>query len=87
VCEKGESEMKVNPVNMIISMIVGWFVVSFLQAVGVAFFTGEWPNLISHFKQISFFEDGMGILINAIVIVVCGTVGTVIYIRMNRSGR
>jgi hypothetical protein len=75
----------VNPINMIIGIIVGWFVASFLQAFGSAIFFGGWSNLISYFKQIAFFKDGFGALINVIIIVVCGTVGTITWLKMRKT--
>lgn len=77
--------MKVNPINWMINLIIGWFMVSLLQAIGFALINGGWKNVIPHFKQIAFFKDSMGALINLIAIVVLGTIGTFIWFRKKKS--
>jgi hypothetical protein len=64
-----------NIVSFLINLVIGWFLVSFLQAVVLKLLYGGWPDLLAHFRRIAFFQDSTGILINVIVIVVCGGLG------------
>lgn len=73
--------MKFNPVNFVISLVIGWFVISFLQALVMTFINGEWNGLYSLFQEISFFRNGTGITVNLIAIAVLATVGTVIWFK------
>lgn len=78
-------EIRFNPINFIISLAVGWFVVSFLQALVICIFSGGWENLIARFGAIALFQDGTGALVNAVIIVVSGGIGTALWaIRQRR---
>jgi hypothetical protein len=64
-----------NIVSFLINLVIGWFLVSFLQAVVLKLLNGGWQDLLAHFRRIAFFQDGTAVLINIIVIVVCGGLG------------
>lgn len=59
-----------NPVNFLVSLAVGWFVLAFLRSGAVSLFTGAWSALIPRFKDIAFFRDGRGASIDAVIVLV-----------------
>ncbi len=69
------ADKRFNIVGFLINLVIGWFLVSFLQAVVLKLLNGGWPDLIAHFSRIALFRDGTGVLINCIVIVVFGGIG------------
>jgi len=59
-----------NPVNFLISMVAGWFVLAFLHSGAVSLFTGAWSALMPRFKDIAFFRDGRGSAIDVAIVLV-----------------
>jgi hypothetical protein len=68
-----------NPVNVAVSLVAGWFVMSFLQSAARSLFAGSWDSLVPRFKAIAFFHDGAAVAINFALIVVLGVAGTAIW--------
>ncbi|MCK5197986.1 MAG: hypothetical protein KAR21_06530 [Spirochaetales bacterium] len=68
--------MKFNPLNMIIGLVVGWFVISFLQALVISVFNSDSGTAIELFKNIATFKNKTGVIINFVMIVVLGSIGT-----------
>ena len=73
------SKTAFNPVNFLVSLVVGWFVMSFLHAAARSMFAGSWAELLPRFKSIAFFQDGRAAAVNAALIIVLGIVGTGIW--------
>ncbi len=67
-----------NVISFLINLVVGWFLVSFLQSLVVSIATGGWADLLARFQGIALFRDGTGAMINGIVIVAGCAVGIVI---------
>jgi hypothetical protein len=74
-----------NPANFIVSIAVGWFVMSFLQSAVIALFSGGWDGLVPRFRSIAFFHDGRAVLINLAVIIAIGIVTTGLWSRFHRG--
>jgi hypothetical protein len=73
-----------NPVNFLISMAVGWFLLSFLHSAVRSLLAGDWGNLVPGFKTIAFFHDGRATLINVVIIVSIGIVTNVLWSLAHR---
>ncbi len=76
--------MKFNPVNLIFGLIAGWFILSFLQSAVTAIFIPGGPGLIPQFKLIAFFQDSKGILINVVLMIVLGAIGTSLWFLLRK---
>lgn len=59
-----------NPVNFLVSLAVGWFVLAFLHSGAVSLFTGAWSALIPRFKDLALFRDGRGAAIDVAIVLV-----------------
>lgn len=67
----------VNPINTIISYVVGWFLLAFLHSVAVSIFSAGWGDLIPRFQAIAFFHNKQGAIIDVIITVVIAIVANV----------
>jgi hypothetical protein len=74
----------INPVRCLFNLAFGWFLLAFLQAVLVAAVSGGWTDLWGRFLGIALFRNATGALINAIVVLVLGGVGLVVWIHSLR---
>lgn len=63
-----------NPVNFLVSLVVGWFVMAFLHSLAVSVFTAAWADLVPRFQAIAFFHDRKAAMIDVLIIVVVGAV-------------
>jgi hypothetical protein len=77
--------MKFNPVNALISLAVGWFLMAFLQAAARCLFAGDFSNLGRRFSDIGLFRDAGGVVVNLVAIVVLGAIGTAIWFARRRA--
>lgn len=59
-----------NPVNFLVGMAVGWFVLAFLHSGAVSLFTAAWSTLIARFRDIALFRDGRGAAIDVAIVLV-----------------
>jgi hypothetical protein len=82
---QGEKMLKLNPVNAIVSLCAGWFVMAFLHAACVSFYYGDMPSLLNRFLGIALFRDRAGCMLNLFLIVICGAVGSVAWVIVKRS--
>jgi hypothetical protein len=73
------TSLNINPLGMIVNLIIGWFVISFLQAILRAILSSDGLGLWARFLDIALFRQGPAILINVIVIVVFGGIGTALW--------
>lgn len=71
--------MRFNPVSGLIGLVVGWFVMAFLQAAVRSFFAGDLGGLSRRFVDIGLFRSPGGIVVNIVAIVVVGAIGTAIW--------
>ncbi len=74
-----------NPVNFIISLILGWFLVSFLQSLVLLIISANSSGIIQEFKNIAFFQNLRGVIINIIIIVVFGGIGTSLWLKARKK--
>ena len=75
------SSTSFNPVNFAINLVIGWFFMSFLQAVFLSFFAGKWDALMTRFRAIAFFHDDRATVINIAIILTIGIVTNVLWYR------
>lgn len=73
-----------NPVNIAVSLGVGWLFMSFLQAAARSLFSGQREGLVSRFKAIAFFHDGRAVAINLAIIAAIGVVTTILWYQAQR---
>jgi hypothetical protein len=76
--------MKFNPVNSLIGLAVGWFVMAFLQAAVRSAFAGDLAGLFRRFQDIGLFRSAGGVAVNIVAIVVVGLAGTAIWFARRR---
>jgi hypothetical protein len=69
----------INPIGMVVNLVIGWFVLSFLQAALRAIVSAGGPGLWAGFLDIALFRNGSAVLINLIAIIVLGGIGTVLW--------
>lgn len=72
-----------NPVNIAVSLGVGWLFMSFLQAAARSLFSGQREGLASRFKAIAFFHDGRAVAINLAIIAAIAIVANVLWYRVH----
>jgi hypothetical protein len=72
--------MRFNVVNFVVSIVVGWFVMAFLQVVFLSLMSKSWADLMVRFWNIALFRDGTGAVINAVLMVVLGAIGIGIWL-------
>jgi hypothetical protein len=85
VSAKGEIMGKLNPVNAIVSLCAGWFVMAFLHAVCLSIYSGGMPSLLDRFLGIALFRDRAGSMLNLFLIVICGAIGSLAWVIAKRS--
>lgn len=73
-----------NPINFLVSIVVGWFLLAFLHSTAVSLFSAGWGNLIPRFQAIAFFRDRRGALIDICIIVVIGVITNVAWYLAHR---
>jgi hypothetical protein len=73
-----------NPIGMLVSLVIGWFVVSFLQSFVINLISNNLPDLFNGFLQIALFKNLTGVLVNFLVIVVCGGIGTFSWFQFHK---
>jgi hypothetical protein len=69
----------VNPFGMAINLVIGWFVISFLQAALRSMISAAGPGLWAGFLDIALLRNGAAALINLVAILVLGGIGTTIW--------
>ena len=69
----------VNPVNSLIGIAVGWFLLAFLHSAAVSLFSAGWTDLIPRFKAIAYFHNKQGAIIDVIIIVAIYIISNVIW--------
>ena len=74
-----------NPAGFVINLVIGWFIMSFLQSAVRSLFTGNWNGFVSRFHGIAFFHDGWATAINCAVMLAIGIVTTILW-RLTRRG-
>ena len=77
--------MSFNPVNALISLVVGWFLMAFLQAGARCALAGDFSNLGRRFSDIGLARDLGGAVVNLVAIVVLGAIGTAIWFAARRG--
>lgn len=73
------ANLKINVASMAINVAIGWFVLSFLQALIRSLIAADVSTFWARFLAIALFKNGQGVVINAIVIIVFGGIGTTIW--------
>jgi hypothetical protein len=71
--------MRFNPVSGSISLVVGWFLMAFLQAAVRCAFAGDLAGLGRRFTDIGLFRSPGGVVVNIVAIVVVGAIGTALW--------
>jgi hypothetical protein len=77
--------MRFNPVNGLISLVTGWFLMAFLQAAARCLFAGDFSTLGRRFADIGLFRDSGGVVVNVVAIVVLGAIGTAVWFARRRG--
>ena len=73
------TSLNINPLNMVLNLVIGWFVMSFLQALLRAILSSDRLGIWARFLDIALFRNGSAVLINAIAMVVLGGIGTALW--------
>lgn len=73
-----------NPVSVLISLAVGWFVMAFLHALVASLFSAGTVELIPRFQAIAFFKDRRAAGLDIALIVVIGLVTNVLWFLAHR---
>jgi hypothetical protein len=73
------TSLNINPLGMVFNLVIGWFIISFLQAVLRTNVSSGGPSLWARFLDIALFRNGSGVLINVLAIVAFGGIGTVLW--------
>ncbi len=73
------TRLGINPFGIAINLAIGWFVISFLQAVLRGIGSSSGSSLWTRFLAIALFRNGPAVLINLIAIAVLGGIGTVLW--------
>lgn len=73
------TSLNIDPFGMVVNFVIGWFVISFLQAVLRVILSPGLPKLLERFLDIALFRNGSGVLINVIAGAVIGGTGTVLW--------
>jgi hypothetical protein len=73
-----------NPINFLVSLAVGWFLLAFLHAAAVSLFSAAWGNLIPRFQAIALFHDRRGAAIDIGIIVVVGVIANMAWYLAHR---
>jgi hypothetical protein len=73
------TNLHINPLGMVVNLIIGWFVLSFLQTALRSIFVAGGPSLWARFLDIALFRNGSGVLINVIAVIAFGGIGTVLW--------
>ncbi len=76
--------MRFNPVSGVISLVVGWFVMAFIQAAIRSVFAGDLRGLADRFKDIGLFRSPGGVAVNVAAIVVVGIIGSALLLARRR---
>lgn len=77
--------MSFNPVNALVSLVVGWFFMAFLQAGARCLLAGDFSTLGRRFSDIGLFRDPGGVVVNIVAIVALGTIGTALWFAARRG--
>jgi len=77
--------MRFNPANSLVSLLVGWFFISFLQAAARCLFAGDFTTLGRRFSDIGLFRDSGGVVVNIVAIAVIGAVAGAIWAASSSS--
>jgi hypothetical protein len=77
--------MRFNPVNGLISLVTGWFLMSFMQAAARCLFAGDFSTLGRRFSDIGLFRDSGGVVVNLVAIVVIGAIGAAVWFARRRA--
>ncbi|MDP3178322.1 MAG: hypothetical protein Q8M76_10495 [Spirochaetaceae bacterium] len=73
-----------NPINLLVGLAVGWFLLAFLHSTAVSLFSAGWADLIPRFQDIAFFRDRRGATIDVIIIAGIAIVTNVIWYMAHR---
>jgi len=73
-----------NPINVLVSLAVGWFLLAFLHSAAVSLFSAGWGDLIPRFQAIALFHDRKGAAIDIGIIVFIGIVTNAIWYLAHR---
>jgi hypothetical protein len=73
-----------NPIGIAVNLVIGWFVVSFLQTALRSLLSEGWTNFWARFMDTAFFRNGAGVFTNMMVIVVCGGIGTALWFLLKK---
>lgn len=68
------SSSSFNPINFLVSLAVGWFLLAFLHALALSLFSSGGSDLVQGFRDIAFFHNRKAVLINVSIILVLGFV-------------
>lgn len=79
------SKMSFNPVNFLVSMTVGWFVMSFLHAAVRSLLAGSRGDLVARFKAIALLQDRPAALLNLALILGIGIVTGGLWFALRRD--
>ena len=73
-----------NPINVLVSIAVGWFLLAFLHSAALSLFSAGWADLIPRFQDIAFFRDKRGATIDIAITVGIAIVTNAIWYLAHR---